>query len=269
MTVADAQTHTPSLPSTPCTIGSRNFWTAYGWEEGGDEWSGPWGSSAGMWWGSIYPRIRTGLPAERMLEIGCGFGRVTNYLREYARRLISVDVTPRCVEQCTQRFAGDARVTCAVTDGQTLPMVQTESIDFAVSWEVLVHVERDTLAAYFRELARVLRPGGRAFIHHSNLGVHERELVGIEPDERTGGRRQSQTAERCAADAKNVGLRVVSQEILSFNESGLWSDVFTVLERDDMHIDVPPRVVYAYDWGVERAIAKRVGGMYRALPESP
>lgn len=266
MTVAEAQT---GLPSTPCTIGSRNFWTAYGWEEGGDEWSGPWGSGAGMWWGSIWPRIRSALPAARVLEIGCGFGRVTNFLRAHTGQLVSVDVTPRCVEHCRRRFDGDARVRCEVTDGRSLSMVESGSIDFAISWEVLVHVERETLAAYFGELARVLRAGGRGFIHHSNLGVHERELAGIEPDERTGGRRLSQTAELCAMDARRAGLRVVSQEILSFNESGLWSDVFTVVERDELNIDVPTRVVFAHDWGVERAIARRVGGMYRALPESP
>lgn len=221
-----------------------------------------------MWWGSIWPRIRTALPAARVLEIGCGFGRVTDFLRGCARELITVDVTPRCVEHCRRRFDGDARVRCEVTDGRSLPMVDTGSIDFAMSWEVLVHVERETLAAYFGELARVLRAGGRGFIHHSNLGVHERELAGIEPDERTGGRRLSQTAEACAEDARSAGLRVVSQEILSFNESGLWSDVFTVVERDDLNTRVPTRVEYAYDWGVERALARRHGRMYRALPES-
>ena len=41
-----------------------------------------------------------------------------------------------------------------------LPMVEESSIDFVFSFDSLVHVEAETLAAYLSELARVLKPDG-------------------------------------------------------------------------------------------------------------
>jgi SAM-dependent methyltransferase len=143
-------------------------------------------------------------------------------------------------------------------------MVEAGSVDLVVSWESLVYVERETLASYFRELARVLAPGGAAFIHHGNLGAHERELEGRGPDERTAGRRPSQTAERAAADAREAGLRCVAQELVPFYERGLWTDCFTLVTRDELNAGRAPEVAYAHDWGAELAVARRVGGLYRA-----
>ena len=61
-----------------------------------------------------------------------------------------------------------------MNDGHSLPMVGDTSIDFAFSFDSLVLVEADTLARYLSELARVLKPDGVAFLHHSNFGAYER-----------------------------------------------------------------------------------------------
>lgn len=250
--------------SAPDAIGHRNFWTSYAWPEQGEEWSAPWGGSDAMWYGSLLPRLRHLLPARggHVLEIGCGFGRVTEYLRRHAAKVTGVDVTPRCIEHAQRRFSGDARVTLSVNDGRSLDMVGEDSVDLVVSWETLHAVEQETVEAYLRDLSRKLAPGGRGFIHHSNLGVHTGEMAGIENDERAAGRRASQTAERFAQACAAHGLRCVSQEIVSFDETGLWSDAFSVIERDDRQADKLPRVVYAHDWPAERAIARRLASMY-------
>ena len=79
-----------------------------------------------------------------------------------------MDVTPKCVEACRQRFADRSGARFEVNDGHSLPMVEDSSIDFAFSFDSLVHVEAETLAGYLGELARVLKPDGVAFLHHSN-----------------------------------------------------------------------------------------------------
>ena len=51
-------------------------------------------------------------------------------------------------------------------------MVGDAAVDFAFSFDSLVHVEAETLADYLAELARVLVPDGVGFLHHSNFGTY-------------------------------------------------------------------------------------------------
>jgi hypothetical protein len=56
----------------------------YHWADGGDEWSAPWGGVAHQWYGSILPRIMPFVPANHIVEIACGKGRMTQFLKDYA-----------------------------------------------------------------------------------------------------------------------------------------------------------------------------------------
>lgn len=252
-------------------IGNRNFWTDYAWPEAGDEWSEHWGSSRAMWLVTLFPRLSAFLPAGHILEIAPGFGRVTNYLRQYCRSMTIVDLTPRCIEHCRVRFARDTHIRSYVNDGRSLDMVPSDSVDLAVSWDSLVHVEHETLRAYIQQLARVLKPGGVAFVHHSNLGVHAHELIGDEPGEVVGGRRKSATAAKARADAASAGLRVLAQEIIPWNDNGLWMDAFTLLTRDvpGAPIAPEPAPVFRHDWPAELAQGRRITELYHRPPAMP
>ena len=52
----------------------------YSWENGGHEWSAPWGTAVDQWSTTILRRIFPLLPAHTILEIAPGFGRWTPYL---------------------------------------------------------------------------------------------------------------------------------------------------------------------------------------------
>jgi SAM-dependent methyltransferase len=144
----------------------------YDWKDAGEEWSQPWGSSAAQWSGAILPRIRSCLPAHTILEIGAGFGRWTHFLRDHCERLLVLDRAPECVEACRERFADDARLTYHVNDGRSLSMFDNDSIDFAFSFDSLVHPNAEIVEAYVRQLATKLKIGGRGFLHHSNFGEY-------------------------------------------------------------------------------------------------
>lgn len=116
------------------------------------------------------PRIHSFVPAGTILELGPGHGRWTSYLKELCDELILVDVSESCIAECQRRFAADANITYHVNDGVSLSAVPDGSVDFAFSFDSLVHAEADVLDSYARELARVLKPDGVGFIHHSNLG---------------------------------------------------------------------------------------------------
>ena len=144
----------------------------YDWKDAGEEWSEPWGTSAAQWFGAILPRIRDCVPTGTILEIAPGFGRWTHYLKNYCQQLWIVDSVDECTEACRRRFAADSRVRSYLNDGRALPMFPNASIDFVFSFDAFVHLNREVVEAYLREFGAKLKPDGKAFIHHSNLGEY-------------------------------------------------------------------------------------------------
>lgn len=154
------------------------MWGASGnWREAGAGWSEPWGSPDKQWYGAIFPRIAPFLPVQTILEIAPGFGRWTHFLRNHCERLIGVDLNENCIRTCKDRFGGDESLEFHVNNGVSLGMVADESVDFAFSFDSLVHAEADVIDAYLSELSRVLNPHGTAFLHHSNLGAYRADRV--------------------------------------------------------------------------------------------
>lgn len=146
-----------------------NFWNhTSDWDQHyGEAWSRRWGSSLFQWRVTVYPRIAAQLPSGHLLEIASGYGRWTEFLLPHCQSYHGIDLAERCVFACRQRFP-DHRF--SVNDGKSLEMVDDDSIDFCFSFESLVHANPETMESYLTELARVLKPEGVAFLHHSNLG---------------------------------------------------------------------------------------------------
>jgi len=102
---------------------------------------------------------------ERILEVGCGYGRISAILlRSAAIRLVSVDRSEPMIARVTTTFAGQL-ATCQADAGH-LPFGDG-SFDGVVCNGVLMHVA-DQRAA-LTELCRVVRPGGRLVVSGNNL----------------------------------------------------------------------------------------------------
>ncbi|MCB1009749.1 MAG: class I SAM-dependent methyltransferase [Acidobacteria bacterium] len=193
---------------------NRKHWgETYAWSAGGEEWSESWGGSAAQWRFTLAPRLARFLPASRIVEIGCGHGRWTHYLRERCDEVIALDLVDSCVAACRERFGDDPRVVCRSTDGLSLTGVEDASVDLVFSFDSLVHAELDTLERYLVEMARCLRPGGAAFLHHSNFG----EILALRPGSwNHHWRAESVSAELFAERCEAVRLRCVTQEIVDW-----------------------------------------------------
>jgi ubiquinone/menaquinone biosynthesis C-methylase UbiE len=216
------------VPSVADNVAMWDRW--YDWPAGGEEWSAAWGGSEAQWHGTLLPRIGGFLPASTILEIAPGFGRWTHYLREHCDRLVLVDLSTRCIDACRHRFAGDDRIAYHVNDGRSLPGIEDASVDFAFSYDSLVHAEADVLASYLRELARVLTPEGIAFLHHSNAGEYRRTYEAVRRGpralrtrlvergwlDRLHRRALSVNAESFRASCEAAGLRCVTQELVNW-----------------------------------------------------
>lgn len=220
------------------------IWSSgWDWSDRGDEWSAWWGGTPALWFGALLPRIHAYVPAPTILEIAPGYGRWTQYLKGLCRRLVIVDLTERCIEHCRERFAADANIEYHVNDGRSLEMVADGSIDFAFSFDSLVHAESDVLGAYLEQLARKLTPDGVGFIHHSNIGAYAPLTAlarraprnSLLPLVRRGAlinlpawRAESVTAQSFARQCEHAGLACISQEKVNWEHGRYLIDAFSV-----------------------------------------
>jgi SAM-dependent methyltransferase len=240
----------------------------YDWSDGGDEWSSPWGGVDAQWRFVILPRISRFVPCGRILEIGSGFGRWSEYLRALCDELVLTDVSDRCITACRKRFGDVDDVRFHVTDGKSLAMVEDATIDFVFSFDSLVHVELDVMEAYVGQLADKLTPQGAAFLHHSNLAAID-ELGG----EHTHWRGQSVSAGLVRECAERVGLLCCSQELVNFGDSHVGRgskliDCFTVLCRPDAMVARPTSVLENPDFMEHSVSISRLASLY-AVPGEP
>jgi SAM-dependent methyltransferase len=227
---------------------NHEFWNdRFHWgKHRGDTWSDEWGGPEAQWKWCVYPRIRRYLPVETILEIGPGMGRWTRFLRNCCENIIVVDISQRCLDVCRERF-GEQNISYHLGDGRTLSFLQDESIDFAFSFESLIHTECDDLRSYLSELARTMKPEATCFLHHSNLGSFRRyyDFVRRVPKvlreglqsrgvlDFDGWRAPTVSHEWVHKEAEKLGLSALSQELVPWGGKRL-IDCFTTLRAGNV-----------------------------------
>ncbi len=94
------------------------------------------------------------------LEIGAGVGRVSEFFSRDFRAVVAVDPSREMLRIGRERVPRP-NVLWLCNDGKNLRAVAGASVDLVFSLSVFQHIpEAEDAAAYVREAARVLRPGG-------------------------------------------------------------------------------------------------------------
>ena len=113
---------------------------------------------------SLFGRLGADPRGGVCVEVGCGPGRMTDALAARFDRVVAVDVSPEMLARAAEAVTA-ANVDFRQVSGERLDGVEDASADAAVCYLVLQHLPSRRLAqAYVRELGRVLRPGGEAFV---------------------------------------------------------------------------------------------------------
>lgn len=96
----------------------------------------------------------------RMLEIGCGAGRMTRALARVFGEVHGVDVSGEMLRLAARHLAGFDNVFLHQTNGLDLQLVPSLPFDFAFSYIVFQHVPaRQVIENYIRDVGRLLKPG--------------------------------------------------------------------------------------------------------------
>ena len=200
---------------------NAEIWDNWDWAAGGDEWT-----PSDQWKASLVklvlkPRVPQG---SVVVEIGPGAGRWTEHLIPLAADYTGIDLSKTCVEVCSKKFAAAEKAQFRTNDGNNLPSVADGSVDVIWSFDVFVHINLVDIGSYLEEFRRVLKPGGRAIIHHGTTAGHG------------GGWRSDATTAELNTLIVAKGLRVAEQfsdwqDGPQKHEVGLYQDQLTVIEK--------------------------------------
>jgi SAM-dependent methyltransferase len=116
-------------------------------------------------------------PADRLVDLGCGSGRMMLWNRTSGAHMVGVDVSPH--------FAAESlsAVDLVLGDLRHLPLIDS-GFTKAYSFDVAEHLTREGLDAMLGEAARVLAPGGHLFLYshvrrNSRLAIGLRAINGV------------------------------------------------------------------------------------------
>ena len=100
------------------------------------------------------------LPADYILDVGCGLGQFLELCRRYNIQAIGIEGSKRALDECKRRGVN-------VVEGdleQPLPF-RDNTFDTIFCNQVIEHIHFDKQDLLFKECYRVLKPGGKAFFY--------------------------------------------------------------------------------------------------------
>lgn len=109
-------------------------------------------------------------------ELGCGPGQVARYLKDRGVDMRGVDLSLEMV-----RVAGDLNPDIPFAPGDMLALqLPDNSLAAFVLFYSIIHIQREQVTSAFKEMSRVLTPGGKVFLafHGGDDELHRDEWYG-------------------------------------------------------------------------------------------
>ena len=106
-----------------------------------------------------------------IIEIGCGAGRMTEFLSKKVRSMYATDISMGMLKRFKERLGNISNVALLCTKG--LSVIPSSQVDIILSYLVFQHVPEYMVEDFFREGYRVLRPGGYYVFQLTNANRHQ------------------------------------------------------------------------------------------------
>lgn len=107
-------------------------------------------------------------PDSAVLDLGCGIGRVDRYLSPHCHRLCAVDVSDRMLALARTRLAGIPNVELYRNNGRDLSEFPVGTFDLVFALLVFHHIDKNDARTYLKEILRVLKNDGTAYLQFPN-----------------------------------------------------------------------------------------------------
>jgi len=104
-------------------------------------------------------RLAPSVPRRRVLDFGCGIGRVAHALAEYFDEVVGVDVSPTMIARA-RAMNRSARCVFVLNRRRDLRAFESDRFPVVYSRLVLQHVKPANIRRYIAEMVRVLAPDG-------------------------------------------------------------------------------------------------------------
>lgn len=180
-----------------------------------------------VFWGeeSLFFKLFRELDLKNTIEIACGWGRHVPYYIDKAEEITLVDILEENMVICKERFKDKKNIIYYKNNGFNLSGLSEGRYTSVFSYDSMVHFELFDVYEYLRDIYRVLIPGGKALLHHSNYSADYKTNFAVAPHARCFMNKQV-----FSYMANRVGFRIVEQEIIDwYGMKDL--DCITLLEK--------------------------------------
>jgi SAM-dependent methyltransferase len=149
-----------------------------------------------------------------ILEIGCGFGRMSRFLMQYCEFLYAMDISSALIAKAKERIP-TGHVVFFENNGMTIPdeWVPDNSIDLAFEYIVFQHIPvPEIVISYIKEVHRKLKVGGRFIMHGRDVPADE------------GGASMGNTWHGCQCGTALVKKAIEDTTFVVVKEEGVGTD---------------------------------------------
>ena len=111
------------------------------------------------------------LPSFKMLDLGIGGGRTTQYFAPLVAEYVGVDYSPAMINACKRRFSSSLQtISLEVGDARNLSQFADDYFDFILfSFNGIDYSEHNERLQVLKEIRRVGKPGGYFYFSTHNL----------------------------------------------------------------------------------------------------
>jgi ubiquinone/menaquinone biosynthesis C-methylase UbiE len=109
-------------------------------------------------------------PTDRVLELGCGVGRIARDLAPKVAHWEGSDISANMLKVARERLADFGNVGFTELTRSNFKPLPDASFDKAYCVAVFIHMDKEDFYLYLEDMARVLKPGGLFFFDAWTLG---------------------------------------------------------------------------------------------------
>lgn len=108
-------------------------------------------------------------PSDRVFELGCGVARIGREIAPLVAHWHGLDIAENMLEAARFRLASLDNVALDALGRSRLDPLADASVDKGYCVAVFIHMDKEDMVLYLREVARVLRPSGLFYFDAWNL----------------------------------------------------------------------------------------------------